>query len=466
MASVTAVDSSHYTIVVNPTPGLASGSVALSLVAGGATDAAGNVAVAANLASLDSQPINTLAPTVVAVTDNVAGPVANGPISFTATFSEAVTGVSATSFTATDGTVASVTAVDSSHYTIVVNPTPGLASGSVALSLVAGGATDAAGNVAVAANLASLDSQPINTLAPTVVAVADNVAGPVANGPISFTATFSEAVTGVSATSFATDGTVASVTAVDSSHYTIVVNPTPGLASGSVALSLVAGGATDAAGNVAVAANLADLDSQPIDTLAPTVAITISSTTLTASNNTATVTFASAKHRSFSLSDTTATGGTLSNLQQTDATHWTALFTANSNTQVTKASVRVTAGSYQDAAGNLALQGAAEISPSIPSRIHGRIRAAEAGPSRPTGVPGQFRQALQMLRSRPWLCALHHYDSSRRNGVGELAHDKRSQCNDAGRRNAFGPASLVMSAGFSRCRMAERSGLEVPPPSR
>ena len=80
--------------MVNPTPGLASGSVALSLVAGGATDAAGNVAVAANLASLDSQPINTLtlAPTVVAVTDNVAGPVANGPISFTATFSEAVTG--------------------------------------------------------------------------------------------------------------------------------------------------------------------------------------------------------------------------------------------------------------------------------------------------------------------------------------------------------------------------------------
>ena len=271
--SVTAVDSSHYTIVVNPTPGLASGSVALSLVAGGATDAAGNVAVAANLASLDSQPINTLAPTVVAVTDNVAGPVANGPISFTATFSEAVTGVSATSFTATDGTVASVTAVDSSHYTIVVNPTPGLASGGVALSLVAGGATDAAGNVAVAANLASLDSQPINTLAPTVVAVTDNVAGPVANGPISFTATFSEAVTGVSATSFtATDGTVASVTADGNhSHYTIVVNPTPGLASGSVALSLVAGGATDAAGNVAVAANLASLDSQPINTLAPTV---------------------------------------------------------------------------------------------------------------------------------------------------------------------------------------------------
>ena len=58
--------------LVNPTAGVASGNVALSLVAGGATDTAGNAAVAANLSSLDSQGIDTLAPTVTAVTDNVA----------------------------------------------------------------------------------------------------------------------------------------------------------------------------------------------------------------------------------------------------------------------------------------------------------------------------------------------------------------------------------------------------------
>src|SRR6185437_1532217 len=178
--------------------------------------------------------------------------------------------VSATSFTATNGTVASVTAVDSSHYTVVVNPTAGVASGNVALSLVAGGATDLTGNAAVAASLSGLDSQGIDTLAPAVTAVTDNIVAPVTSGPISFTATFSEAVTGVSATSFtATNGTVASVTAVDSSHYTILVNPTAGVASGNVALSLVAGGATDAAGNAAVATSLASLDSQGIDTLAP-----------------------------------------------------------------------------------------------------------------------------------------------------------------------------------------------------
>jgi hypothetical protein len=91
---------------------------------------------------------------------------------------------------------------------------------------------------------------------------------------------------------------------------------------------------------------------------APTVAISLSNTNLTTSNNTAIVTFTfSEAPTAFSLSDTTATGGTLSNLQQTSPTIWTALFTANGNTQTTTASVRVTSGSYQDAAGILGTAG-------------------------------------------------------------------------------------------------------------
>jgi hypothetical protein len=110
---------------------------------------------------------DTTAPTVTAATDNVGAAVTNGPISFSVTFSEAVTGVSLGSFTATNGTVSSVTqGADTSHYTVVVSPTVGVASGSVALSLVNGGATDTAGNAAVAANLSGLDSQGIDTLRP------------------------------------------------------------------------------------------------------------------------------------------------------------------------------------------------------------------------------------------------------------------------------------------------------------
>ena len=47
------------------------------------------------------------------------------------------------------------------------------------------------------------------------------------------------------------------------------------MASGNVALSLVAGGATDTAGNPAVAASLSSLDSQGIDTTAPAEALAI-----------------------------------------------------------------------------------------------------------------------------------------------------------------------------------------------
>jgi hypothetical protein len=111
--------------------------------------------------------LDTVAPTVTTVTDNIAASVTDSPISFSVTFSEAVTGVSTSSFSATNGSVASVTLVDSSHYTVLVNPTAGVASGNVALSLALNGATDTAGNKAVAANLSSFDSQGIDTVAPT-----------------------------------------------------------------------------------------------------------------------------------------------------------------------------------------------------------------------------------------------------------------------------------------------------------
>ena len=111
---------------------------------------------------------------------------------------------------------------------------------------------------------------------------------------------------------------------------------------------------TDAAGN----SSTTSADVITLDTTAPTVAISISNTNVTASNNTATVTFAfSQAPAAFSLSDVTSIGGILSNLQQLDATHWTAVFTGNSNTQITNASVTVTAASYQDTAGNLGAAG-------------------------------------------------------------------------------------------------------------
>jgi hypothetical protein len=176
---------------------LTDGTISVSAVA---TDAAGN----ASPAGSTSFVLDTKAPTVTAVTDNITASVTNGAINFSVTFSEAVSGVSASSFTATNGTVTGFTAVDSSHYTVAVTPTAGVQAGNVALSLVAAGAHDGAGNAAAAANLSGLDSQAIDTQAPTVTAVsAVTLTGAVLSGTtellnagdtVSFTLTMSEAV--------------------------------------------------------------------------------------------------------------------------------------------------------------------------------------------------------------------------------------------------------------------------------
>ena len=277
VSSVSQVGTTNaYTVLVTPTAGLGSGSVALSLVAGSLKDAAGNALADADLSSKGSQAIDTKSPAVSTVTDATSADVTKDPISFTVTFDEAVVGTVGTgNFTATNGTVSSVNQVGTTNaYSVVVTPTPGLASGSVALSLVAGSLKDAAGNALADANLSSKDSQGIDTKAPSVSTVTDTTSADVTKDPISFTVTFNEVVVGTVGTGnfTATNGTVSSVSQVGTTNaYTVVVTPTPGLASASVALNLVGTGLTDALGNSVVNASLSSLDSQSIDTKAPLV---------------------------------------------------------------------------------------------------------------------------------------------------------------------------------------------------
>jgi hypothetical protein len=95
-----------------------------------------------------------------------------------------------------------------------------------------------------------------------------------------------------------------------------------------------------------------------VDTVTPTVAVSINSTTLNLAHNTATVTFTfSEAPVSFVLSDTSAVGGTLSNLQKINATQYTAIFTAATNTLINNASVNVTAGSWQEGNSNAGAAG-------------------------------------------------------------------------------------------------------------
>jgi hypothetical protein len=259
-----------YALQVQPTAGFA-GTVSVSANAGAAVDLVGGLpsaAAAPSGASVDLQP-----PTL-AVTDSVPAAVTSGPVTFTFTASEpigtALGGFDASDVTVTGGTVTTPLAQvgTSNLYTITVTPTAGVASGTVGVSVAGSRFADVLGNVNAATGSGS---QGIDTLAPTV-AITDNTPGS-ASGPVTFTFTFSESVTGFDSTDIVVSAG-ASVGTVNGSGavYTALITPPAG--SGTFTVNVPAAAATDAAGNASTAAPQASQAYAPADLTPPTVVIT------------------------------------------------------------------------------------------------------------------------------------------------------------------------------------------------
>jgi hypothetical protein len=264
-----------WTATFTPTTDFTAASNFITLSNSGVSNTAGNAGAGQTTSA--SYAVDTHTPVVTAVTDGATAAITRGTISFTVAFDETLAGaVGIGNFSATNGVITSVTPVDGSHYTVVVTPNANVASGNVALSLVAAGLTDAAGNALANADLSALDSQGVDTRAPSISSVTDNTVATVTNSAITYTVTFDEAVVGtIDRSSFgATSGSITSVNTVDNIHYTVVVTPTPGITSGNVTLSFIANGQTDATGNPLANADLSGQNSQGIDTLAPSTPAT------------------------------------------------------------------------------------------------------------------------------------------------------------------------------------------------
>jgi len=147
---------------------------ALSVTANGtnsvsvtATDAAGNVSAAGT----QTLTVDTQAPTVT-ITDN-ASSTTNGDITFTMTFSEAVSGFAASDITVANGTAGTFTQTGEATYTLVVTPATNTA-GNVTVDIAGAIATDAAGNSNTAATQAT---QLIDTAAPSAPTI-DSISTP------------------------------------------------------------------------------------------------------------------------------------------------------------------------------------------------------------------------------------------------------------------------------------------------
>ncbi len=210
---------------------------------------------------------DSTAPAAPTLTDNVAPSHAAGPVTFTFTFNEAL---APGTFTADDvavtgGTKGAFTQLDATHYSLVVSPSG--ATGTITVAVNGASFTDLAGNPGTGSVHAS---QPFNTQIPSITGIADDRAAPLTNQPTTFTFTLSEApgVDPFTASDIVvTGGTAQTFTAIDATHYSLLVQPTPGVASGTMEVSVAAGAFSNNAGT----ANAAEASaSQGYDTLAPT----------------------------------------------------------------------------------------------------------------------------------------------------------------------------------------------------
>ncbi|MCX5948947.1 MAG: Ig-like domain-containing protein [Cyanobacteria bacterium] len=258
----TAVSSSIYTLDVTP-PAASTGNVTIDVAANAATDAAGN----GNTAPAQyTQAFNTVAPTITISDDNSGTAKIGQDVTFTFNFSEAVSDFSTNGITVGNGTKGTFTAVSSSFYTLVVTPTAA-SSGNVTIDVAASAANNAAGN----GNTAPAQyTQAFDTAAPTITISDDNSGTAKIGQNVTFTFTFSEAVSGFSDAAIAVgNGTMGTFTAVSSSVYTLVVTPKAS-STGNVTIDVAANAASDAVGN----GNTAPAQYiQAFDTVAPTVII-------------------------------------------------------------------------------------------------------------------------------------------------------------------------------------------------
>jgi hypothetical protein len=328
LTGFTTVNARTYTFNVAPT---ADGDVVLNIAAGAAVDSGGRPSTATSFTIRSDRT----APSVN-LTTSASSPTNLSAISFTATFSEAVTGFTAGDITVTNGTVQNFSG-SGTTYTFEVVPT---ADGVVTVSIAANVAQDAAGNGNTAATPVNITS---DRSAPSVN-LTTSASSPTNLSAIPFTATFSEAVTGFTAGDITvTNGTVQNFSG-SGTTYTFEVVPT---ADGVVMVSIAANVAQDAAGNGNTASNTINITS---DRTAPSVNLTTTAGTSTSTNPIPFIATFSEAVTGFTAGDILVNNGAVINFTSVDATTYT--FDVVPNSSGVTVDVTVPASVANDAAGN------------------------------------------------------------------------------------------------------------------
>jgi hypothetical protein len=343
------------------------------------------------------------APTV-AITSNV--PVANGvePAIITFTFSEAPVGFSNSNVTVAGGTLGALTPTSNPLvYTAAFTPTSGVASGSATISVSGSGYTDVAGNAGGSATIPSLQ---IDTVAPTAAASGgvafSNDSG---TGGDLITNNPNQTLSGtLSAPLAAGDAVQVSVDSGVTWHVAAVSGTTWSLAhtllSGTRALMVRV---ADAAGNISAA----HTSQYTLDTIAPTVTLSSSATTIGQGGST-TITLTLSDPGVLTPADLVVTGGAVSGFSGSGTTY-TVVITppANSTTPIT---VNLGGGLFSDAAGNsntasaplvVSVNTNAPANPGTPSTVDGVVLTTVTGIDGRTGLPTRTISVPTITATRP-----------------------------------------------------------------
>jgi len=251
-----------YTIPVTPT---ASGTVTCLVPAGSASDSAGNGNAVSNTASV------TYAPSTVTSLNRVnANPSNLSTVNWTLVLTVAATPLSASNFsltgTATAGASVGTPTTGNGGLTWNVPVTTGAGTGTLTLNLAnsTGVTPPISGTLPFVGETYDMDKT-----APTVAVTP--ASGTVATSPITFTLTFSEPVSGLTAAAITVTNGTKGALAGGPTVYTIPVTPS---AAGTVTCLVPAGSAADPAGNPNSASNLASVTYGPAPTVTCTTTVT------------------------------------------------------------------------------------------------------------------------------------------------------------------------------------------------
>ena len=320
----------------------------ISVPAGAFTDAFGNTNTASAVTTIT---VDTFAPKVT-VSSSTASVGIGGSATITFTLSEASTTFVAGDVATTNGTLSAFTALSGTVYTAIFTPTSSV-TGTATITVPAGSFTDAAGNQ----NTSGTTSLAVNTVAPTI-AIAANKSALKIGDTATITFRLSKPSSDFKQSDVSVSGGTLSNFSGAGTDYFATFTPTadstaPGL------ITVAASTFADDVGN----GNLAGALSAPIaiDTIAPTISIT-TSTSAIKRGETATLSFTlSEPSTTFTVGDVTVTGGIISGFTGS-GTIYSATFTPTTNSTAPGVIV-VPANAFTDAAGNGNVAGS--LTPSI-----------------------------------------------------------------------------------------------------